>query len=58
MDECKPLLAGLRLPPTARDAARCLTPANSINEVMCSSTTADHTYSLYGQKRLKIDAVF
>ena len=51
-------LAGLRLPPTSRDAGRCLTPTNADNEVMCTSTTAHHTYSLYGQKRLAVDAVF
>mmetsp|Transcript_30980 Transcript_30980/g.77067 ORF Transcript_30980/g.77067 Transcript_30980/m.77067 type:complete len:442 (+) Transcript_30980:207-1532(+) len=50
--------AGLRLPPTVRDTGRCITPNNTIGQVLCTSTTADHTYSLFGQKRLKIDAVF
>ena len=51
-------LAGLRLPPTVRDAGRGITPTNAENQVMCASTTANHAYSLFGQKRIRIDAVF
>ena len=45
-------LAGVRLPPTKRDAGRCVDPA------MCESTTADHRYSLAGFRTIKVNAVF
>jgi len=51
-------LAGLRLPPTERDTGRCLTPTNAVGETLCTSTTADHAYSLAGLKNINIKASF
>lgn len=45
-------LAGVRLPPTKRDAGRC------VDAAMCESTTADHRYSLAGYRTIKVNAVF
>ena len=51
-------LAGLKLPPTARDVGKCVQPPNAAGEVMCASATADHAYSLAGRKNIRVRAAF
>ena len=55
--------AGLKLPPTSRDAGACAPSTNLAGEQLCpgatvGSPTADHRYSLAGQKTIVVNAVF
>ena len=60
-DSNKP--AGLKLPPTSRDTGVCAPSTNLAGEQLCpgatdGSPTADHRYSLAGQKTIVVNAVF
>ena len=55
--------AGLKLPPTSRDTGACAPSTNLAGEQLCpgatdGSPTADHRYSLAGQKTIVVNAVF
>jgi hypothetical protein len=52
------VLASTRLPPTRRDAGRCVHGPDSNGVARCASTTADHARSLLGTTPVLVDAVF
>ena len=52
------VLASTRLPPTRRDAGRCVHGPDSNGVAQCASTTADHKRSLLATTRVLVDAVF
>ena len=52
------VLASTRLPPTRRDAGRCVHGPDSNGLARCASTTADHARSLLGTTPVLVDAVF
>lgn len=52
------VLASTRLPPTRRDAGRCVHGPDSNGVAQCASATADHRRSLLGTTPVFVDAVF
>lgn len=52
------VLASTRLPPTRRDAGRCVHGPDSNGVAQCASATADHARSLLGTTPVLVDAVF